>query len=204
MSSDVFWKSPPWRHLNAVRMMFIQISTIILTTNGANIEATVPKCETIEFIPRLTLSSCRVKAPAVRASTVDHHGDVVLPPATTLRRDAAPARWLDDTALWNTRHSYTAHFAPPRCCPSWVTLSIRHNRLDRPTICKNYVIHITGSTHIKSQSRTSRPYVSGILYAATWWAILTCAQKLTYVSLIYRTEPTTENGKRKELKSKNG
>ena len=36
-------------------------------------------------------------------------------------------------------------------------------------------------------------------------AVLTCAQKLTRVSLIYRTEPTTKKGKTEEiLKSKNG
>jgi len=36
-------------------------------------------------------------------------------------------------------------------------------------------------------------------------AVLMCAQKLTRVSLIYRTEPTTKKGKTEEiLKSKNG
>jgi len=35
-------------------------------------------------------------------------------------------------------------------------------------------------------------------------AILTCAQKLTQVSLIYRTEPKTKKRKKEKLKSKNG
>ena len=34
------------------------------------------------------------------------------------------------------------------------------------------------------------------------YAILTCAQKLTWVSLIYRTEPTTKKWKTEKLKSK--
>ena len=35
-------------------------------------------------------------------------------------------------------------------------------------------------------------------------AILTCARNPTWVSLIYRTETTTKNGKTEKLKSKNG
>jgi len=35
-------------------------------------------------------------------------------------------------------------------------------------------------------------------------AILTCAQKLTRVSLIYRTEPTTKKWKTEKVNSKNG
>jgi len=39
-------------------------------------------------------------------------------------------------------------------------------------------------------------------YDTTRDVILTCAQKLTRVSLIYRTEPTTKKWKTEKLKSK--
>ena len=41
-------------------------------------------------------------------------------------------------------------------------------------------------------------------YDKIWKAILTCAQKPTYVSLIYHTEPTTKKWKEEKLKVKNG
>ena len=39
-------------------------------------------------------------------------------------------------------------------------------------------------------------------YNTTWDAILTCSQKLTWVSLIYSTEPTTKKWKTEKLKRK--
>ena len=42
------------------------------------------------------------------------------------------------------------------------------------------------------------------LYDTMRDAILTCARKLTRVSLIYRTEPTSKKWKIGNLKSKNG
>jgi len=41
-----------------------------------------------------------------------------------------------------------------------------------------------------------------VRYDTIWDAILTCNQKLTWVSLIYRTEPTTKTWKNRKTKSK--
>jgi len=54
------------------------------------------------------------------------------------------------------------------------------------------------------QRNNAKLEVNMIWYDTIWDAILMCARKPTWVSLIYRTETTTKKYKNKKLKSKNG
>ena len=61
-----------------------------------------------------------------------------------------------------------------------------------------------GPSAPESSTLTTRPTSHPIRYDTILDAISTCAEKLTQVSLIYRTEPTSKKGKKEELDTKNG
>jgi len=89
---------------------------------------------------------------------------------------------------------------------------INQDRTIRPTLCHRVHGHATAkqldnsATYVRWQRGTARIHSAAVRrYDTIRDAIFTCAQKLTRVSLMYRTEPSTKKwGKEKKLKSQNG
>jgi len=85
--------------------------------------------------------------------------------------------------------SVTVCWAPAELCQSgWTDRNAVFQQSNRSTV------GVSGCTVIKS----------GIWYDTIRDAILTCARKPTWVSLIYPTETTTKKCKTEKVKSKNG
>ena len=80
-----------------------------------------------------------------------------------------------------------------------------HSVIWKSLLVRSTALHICCATHTAASCSAE----SGVLYAYMSLindtirdASLTCARKPTWVSLIYRTEPTTKNCKTEKLKSK--